>query len=88
MDFTSNLKQLKLDWEVIEGKKIRYKFKFKDFRQALEFVNKVANIAEEENHHPDIKINYNKVTLELTTHSKGGLSEKDFILASRFETLL
>jgi len=74
-------------WEVADvpnsaGKKmIRREFSFPDFVQAISFVNKVADLAESEGHHPDIHINYNKVTLELWTHKAGGLTENDFILA-------
>jgi len=76
---------LKSPWEVVEEKKIKRQFKFKDFTEAMQFVNQVANIAEKEQHHPDIAIVWNKVTITLTTHSIGGLSENDFILASKIE---
>lgn len=75
------------DWEVIDSKALKRKFKFPDFKSAIEFVNKVADLAEEESHHPDITINYNKVTLELSTHAIEGLSENDFILAAKIERL-
>jgi len=55
---------------------------FKNFRAAMDFVNHIAEIAEMQNHHPDIAINYNKVTLALSTHKIGGLSRNDFILAA------
>lgn len=71
------------EWEAVENKKITRRFKFKNFKQAMDFVNKVADVAEEEGHHPDITINYNRVTLELTTHTIGGLSENDFIMAAK-----
>ncbi len=60
-------------------------YKFKDFIGAINFVNKVAELAELEGHHPDIHINYNKVLLELTTHAIGGLSENDFIVAAKVD---
>lgn len=60
---------------------------FPDFLQAIKFVNTVAQIAESEGHHPDITIAYNKVQLDLWTHSIGGLSENDFILAAKINTL-
>src|SRR5690348_14251162 len=63
--------------------KLRRQFTFKNFKQAIEFVNKVAAIAEEEGHHPDIYIFYNKVQLDLFTHAVGGLSENDFIMAAK-----
>ncbi len=66
-------------------KKIRSRFEFPDFKSAMLFVNKISVIAEEEGHHPDIFISYNKVIIELWTHAVGGLSENDFILASKIE---
>src|SRR3990167_2815534 len=75
-------------WALSEdGKKIFKQFKFKDFIGAINFVNNVADIAESEGHHPDIKINYNKVLLELSTHAIGGLSENDFILAAKVDAM-
>lgn len=71
-----------------EAKKIQRKFKFKDFKKAMEFVNKVADLAEEEGHHPDISIHWNRVTLTLWTHAIGGLSENDFIMAAKINELL
>lgn len=78
---------LKAPWQVEDGKKIEKKFKFKDFKEAMSFVNKVAELAETEGHHPDIEISYNKVQIELTTHAIGGLSTNDFIVASKIELL-
>lgn len=68
-------------WELVDDKEIKRMFEFKDFVEAMEFVNKVAEEAEKANHHPDINISYNKVGIALTTHDVGGLSEKDFLLA-------
>jgi len=65
--------------------KISKEYKFKDFIGAVNFVNKVAEIAEGEGHHPDIAVHYNKVTLELSTHAILGLSENDFILAAKID---
>lgn len=62
-------------------------FEFKDFAAAMAFVNEVARLAEEANHHPDIDIRWNKVTLALSTHSKGGLTENDFALARKINAL-
>ena len=67
----------------LKNKAIEREFKFKDFRDAMEFVNKVAALAEAEDHHPDICISYNKVQLTLSTHKVGGLSSKDFILGTK-----
>jgi 4a-hydroxytetrahydrobiopterin dehydratase len=74
------------EWE-LEKKHIERTFEFDDFADAIDFVNSVAEIAEEEEHHPDIDIRYNKVRLVLSTHSKGGLTELDFGLAERIDTL-
>jgi len=74
------------EWEH-EKKCIERTFEFDDFTQAIDFVNAVAEISEEEEHHPDIDIRYNKVRLELSTHSKGGLTDLDFELAERIDTL-
>lgn len=63
--------------------RIRKQFTFKDFKEAIVFVNKVAEIANTEGHHPDIYIFYNKVQLDLFTHAVGGLSENDFIMAAK-----
>ena len=62
-------------------------FTFKDFVRAMKFVNKVADLAEAEGHHPDVHIHYNKVKLVLWTHDLGGLSENDFILAAKIDEL-
>ena len=73
-------------WTLSEDAKHIIKvYKFKDFIGAINFVNKVADIAESKGHHPDIKINYNKVILELWTHAIGGLSENDFIVAAKVD---
>lgn len=70
-----------------KGKKLSRKFKFKDFKEAMGFVNKVADIAESEGHHPDIYIYYNKVNLELTTHAIDGISPNDFIVAAKIDAI-
>ena len=62
-------------------------YQFKDFVVAMKFVNRVAKLAEQAGHHPDIDIRWNKVTLALTTHSEGGLTTKDFQLARKFDGL-
>lgn len=74
-------------WE-LAANAIRKLFKFEDFRQAMAFVNRVADAAEAADHHPDITINYSRVTLSLSTHSAGGLTEKDFSLAQKIDSLL
>lgn len=67
--------------------KINRNFKFKNFKRAMTFVNKIAEIAEQEGHHPDICIHYNKVNLELYTHAIDALHENDFILAAKINRI-
>lgn len=76
------------NWKVLDNKKIVRQFKFKDFKESMIFVNKVAGIAEVEGHHPDIGISYNEVTIELTTHAVGGLTENDFIVATKIDKIV
>jgi 4a-hydroxytetrahydrobiopterin dehydratase len=83
----SYLSYLKTQWDVSDNKKISYTFAFKNFKEAIAFVQKVADVAEDEGHHPDISIFYNKVRIELWTHAIGGLSENDFILARKIEEI-
>ncbi len=71
-------------WELKDGEITRL-YKFTDFRAALAFVNRAGELAEAADHHPDIDIRYNKVRLTLSTHSAGGLTEKDFSLAGRID---
>ena len=74
-------------WDVRDNRVIEKIFAFKSFREAIDFVNQVASIAEQEQHHPDIHIRYKKVTLEFTTHAIKGLSENDFIMASKIDVM-
>ncbi len=68
-------------------KKISKLFKFKTYVEAMDFANKITPIAESEGHHPDLAIGWGKVEVELTTHSIGGLSENDFILAAKIDKI-
>ncbi|MFO1487091.1 MAG: 4a-hydroxytetrahydrobiopterin dehydratase [Verrucomicrobiota bacterium] len=70
-----------------KGSTITRHFQFKDFPAAIRFVNATARLAEKVQHHPDIDIRWNKVTLTLTTHDAGGLTEKDFAQARRLDRL-
>jgi 4a-hydroxytetrahydrobiopterin dehydratase len=76
-------------WSLINGEqlKIARSLKFKDFAQAMAFVNQIAALAENEGHHPDICISWNRVRLELVTHAIGGLSMNDFIMAAKINEL-
>lgn len=74
------------DWTT-DGETISRTFKFKDFVSAIDFVNKLVAPAEKAGHHPDISISYNKVTINLTTHDAGGITQKDFDLAQTISQL-
>lgn len=81
------LSYLQNNWEVIENKKIKHTFNFNSFIESIDFVNKVAKLSEEEGHHPNICIDYKFVEVVLWTHAIDGLSENDFILATKIELL-
>jgi 4a-hydroxytetrahydrobiopterin dehydratase len=74
-------------WSVIDGHHIRRELKFPDFKQALDFVNRVGALAEEQGHHPDIFLAWGKVELKLWTHAIDGLTESDFIMAAKIDNL-
>jgi 4a-hydroxytetrahydrobiopterin dehydratase len=74
-------------WKVIDGHHIARSFAFKDFREALAFVNQVGEIAESQGHHPDIFLAWGKVVVTIWTHKIDGLTESDFILAAKIDTL-
>ena len=76
-----------LDGWALTSEGIRKKYVLNDFRSAINLVNRVADLAEEADHHPDILISYNRVTFTLITHSAGGITEKDFDLAARIEAI-
>ncbi|OGH38025.1 MAG: hypothetical protein A3B44_00720 [Candidatus Levybacteria bacterium RIFCSPLOWO2_01_FULL_38_21] len=76
-------------WKMLDNAvlKISKKFKFKNFKEALEFVNKVGDIAESEGHHPDISFGWGRAEITLYTHAVSGLSENDFILAAKINKI-
>ena len=74
------------EWD-LAGNTIERTFEFDDFVEAVDFVDQVAEIAAEEDHHPDIDVRYNKVRLALSTHAEHGLTSRDFFVAERIDTL-
>jgi 4a-hydroxytetrahydrobiopterin dehydratase len=73
-------------WDLdANARRIQKEFSFKNFADALAFANRVGEIAEEENHHPDLHVSWGKVAVELSTHAIGGLSENDFVLAAKID---
>lgn len=74
-------------WRVVDDHHLVKTFKFKDFRGAVAFTNQVADVAEAENHHPDLDVSWGKVRVTLFTHKAGGLTENDFILAAKIDRI-
>lgn len=86
-DIKGFIQQLETGWTVVENNRIEKSFRFKDFKGALEFVNLIGEIAEEEGHHPDIELGWGLVVVSLMTHKIKGLSKNDFIVASKIDQL-
>jgi 4a-hydroxytetrahydrobiopterin dehydratase len=74
-------------WQVLNEQKLEKQFKFPDFRKALEFVNRVGEVAEKQNHHPDIYFTWGEARLQIWTHKIQGLTESDFVLAAKIDEL-
>ena len=75
------------DWKVVDNVKMTKEFFFVSYRHTIDFVNKIADIAEEEGHHPVLHIYFGRAVVDLWTHSINGLSENDFILASKIDKI-
>ena len=74
-------------WEVVEGHHLKKEFRFRNFREALDFVNRVGDLAEEQAHHPDIDFGWGRVGITIFTHKIDGLTESDFVLAAKVDRL-
>jgi 4a-hydroxytetrahydrobiopterin dehydratase len=86
-DALESLSQQLPEWEVVRGHHLRREYSFSNFAKALEFVNRVGEVAETEGHHPNISFTWGKVEIEIFTHSIDGLTESDFVLAAKIEQL-
>lgn len=75
------------DWEISENKKLIREYSFVNYRHTMDFVNKVAQLAEKEGHHPVMHVYYGRIVIELWTHAIDGLSENDFIMASKIDKI-
>jgi len=75
------------DWQIVNEHHLQRTYAFPDFRQALDFVNAAAAIAEQEGHHPDLHLSWGKVGVEVWTHKIDGLTESDFILAAKLDRI-
>ena len=82
------LGQLDDDWWAVDARRIECEYRFADFASALAFVNRVGELAESEGHHPDILLGWGRARIMLWTHAVDGLTENDFILASKIEKLI
>jgi 4a-hydroxytetrahydrobiopterin dehydratase len=74
-------------WEIVDEHHLKREFRFKNFREALDFVNRVGALAEEQAHHPDIDFGWGRAAVKIFTHKIDGLTESDFILAAKVERL-
>jgi len=79
--------QIEADWKIIDDHQLERNYKFPDFKSALAFVNKVGEVAEQEQHHPNIDFTWGKVKITSYTHAIDGLSENDFILAAKIDQI-
>ena len=79
--------QLGGGWRVVDGHHLEKQYRFPDFREALAFTNRVGELAEEQNHHPDVQLAWGRAALTIWTHAVGGLSESDFVLAAKADRL-
>lgn len=75
------------NWEVVNEHHLRKRFKFKDFREAQAFVDRVADLSEQQGHHPDICFGWGNAEIKIWTHKIDGLTESDFVLAAKIDTL-
>lgn len=82
------LKKLGHDWKITGEHHLEKNFKFKDFRQALNFTNQVGEVAESIGHHPDIYLTWGQVGINIFTHKVNGLTENDFVLAAKIEEMI
>jgi len=76
------------DWQVVNEHHLQRNYRFKDFRETLDFVNRVGGLAEEQGHHPDICFGWGKADITIWTHKIDGLTESDFVLAAKIDKLL
>ena len=87
-EIVRHLSELNPDWKVVGEGKIQRDISVNNFAEGLALANKIGEIAEAEDHHPDLHLSYKNITVELSTHAIGGLSENDFIVAAKIDALL
>lgn len=79
--------QLHEAWQILNETTLRRTFRQKNFQESMDFTNRIARLAKQEGHHPDLHIHYTKIVVDLTTHTIKGLSENDFILATKIDEI-
>ncbi len=87
-ELVSLARELDGGWQVVEERQLEKEYRFKDFREALAFTNKIGELAEAQGHHPDIYLAWGKVKLTIWTHKVNGLTESDFVLAAKADRLM
>src|SRR5690348_6144849 len=87
LDLDRLRRELEPGWQVVKDHQLEREFKFKDFREALDFTNRVGELAEQQSHHPDIYLTWGKVKVTIWTHKIDGLTESDFVLAAKIDKL-
>ena len=80
-------RELDVGWQIVRDHQLEREFKFKNFLEALNFTNRVGELAEAQNHHPDIYLTWGKVKVTIWTHKVDGLTESDFVLAAKIDRL-
>jgi 4a-hydroxytetrahydrobiopterin dehydratase len=86
-ELTGLLEELGGGWRVVDGQHLEKEYRFKNFRTALAFTNRVGDVAEAQGHHPDIQLSWGKVKLAIWTHKINGLTESDFVFAAKADAV-
>ena len=86
-EISEYINHISKEWSIIDNIKLSKEFYFVSYRHTIDYVNKVANLAEEEGHHPVLHVYFGRIVTELWTHSINGLSENDFILAAKIDNI-
>lgn len=80
-------KGISAEWKVVDNERIKREFTLKSFMKSISFIQQIAEIADSEDHHPDMHVYYKDVVIELSTHAIGGLSDNDFIMAAKIDDI-
>ncbi len=86
-ELTDLQEQLGGNWQVVDGHHLSNEYRFSNFREALDFTNRIGEVAESEGHHPDLELSWGRVGVSIHTHKIDGLTESDFVLAAKVDQL-